>query len=144
MLSFCWSKGLDDFKDASFIRKSVFIEEQGFTSEFDQTDKTCLHVTGYLKGNPVAVGRLFTETPGEYHAGRIAVMKPYRGRNYGAELMREIIRKSRELGAEKVVLAAQKRAEGFYKTLGFASYGEEFLDEGCPHVNMELILTKTD
>ena len=144
MLSFVWNRGLDGFEDAEKIRRKVFVEEQGFQREFDDTDKVCYHVTGYLDGAPAATGRLFRDGEDVYHAGRIAVAKPYRGKKYGAQLMREIIRKAEELGARDVVLGAQKQAEGFYEKLGFVPYGDVFFDEGCPHVHMKIRLSNPD
>lgn len=136
MLTFKWSAGLEDFEDAHRIRQTVFIEEQGFQVEFDDIDKTAYHVTAYLDGAPVATGRLFCEEKSVYHIGRVAVLKPFRGRNYGGEMMREIIKKAKSIGAEKVILGAQVRARHFYETLGFEQYGDVFDDEGCPHIMM--------
>ena len=31
------------FEQAAAIRQAVFVEEQGFHNEFDETDETCLH-----------------------------------------------------------------------------------------------------
>ena len=33
--------------------------------------------------------------------------------------------------------SAQVQAAGFYKKLGYVQVGDEYLDEHCPHVNME-------
>lgn len=43
-------------------------------------------------------------------------------------------------GAKKVALSAQVQAAGFYKKLGYVQVGEEYLDEHCPHVDMEKLL----
>jgi predicted GNAT family N-acyltransferase len=139
MLIFKWSKGLEAFDDAHFIRETVFIKEQGFDSEFDETDKIAYHLTVYIGEAPTAIAtaRLFSENKDkEYHIGRVAVLKEYRGFHYGEALMHEVIRKAAELGAASVVLGAQKQAEPFYAKLGFQAFGEEYLDQWCPHVNM--------
>lgn len=39
---------------------------------------------------------------------------------------------------EKVIVNAQKQAEGFYEKCGFKTVSDEFLEEGIPHVKMEL------
>ena len=73
-------KTKDNQKDAFEIRKSVFVEEQGYENEFDDIDNTCDYVTVYFDGNAVGTGRLFPDPaePGTYIFGRIAVLKEYR------------------------------------------------------------------
>lgn len=144
MLIYKWSKGLTDFNDAHFIRETVFIKEQGFDSEFDEIDETAHHLIIYFEDDkvitakPVAVARIFSEHDAcEYHIGRVAVLKEYRGFHYGEALMKEAMRKATELGAKTAVLGAQKRVVQFYAKLGFEAFGEEYLDQFCPHVNMK-------
>jgi predicted GNAT family N-acyltransferase len=137
MLKFKWSMGLEAFDDAHFLRDTVFIKEQGFDSEFDDIDKTAYHLTVYIGETPIAVARLFSEHGSdEYHIGRVAVIAEYRGLHYGEALMLEVMRKAAELGATTAVLGAQKQAEQFYAKLGFIAFGEEYLDQWCPHVHM--------
>lgn len=141
MLIFKWSKGLETFEDAHVIRETVFIKEQGFSSEFDDTDITAHHLTVYIGETPVATARLFSEHgSNEYHIGRVAVLKEYRGLHYGEALMREVMRKAAQLGATAVVLGSQKQVEPFYAKLGFIAFGEEYLDQWCPHINMKAVL----
>ncbi|HEX3026193.1 MAG TPA: GNAT family N-acetyltransferase [Clostridia bacterium] len=139
-MEFKWTKGLEFFQDAHEIREKVFVKEQGFEHEFDQTDHEALHVVLYLDGVPVATARLFSEQGRVFHVGRVAVLKDYRGSHLGAALMKEVVRKAEQLGAEKIVLGAQKQAEPFYRKLGFLSENDCYFDEGCPHVNMFLKL----
>ena len=40
-------------------------------------------------------------------------------------------------GAKRFRLLAQRQAEGFYSHYGFTPYGEEVLDQGVPHIEME-------
>jgi len=160
MLIFKWSKGHEAFDDAHFIRETVFVKEQGFDSEFDEIDKNAHHLTIYFQDDNVtdtkpvlnvqrvaytqrvAVSRIFTENDTEeYHIGRVCVLKQYRGFHYGEALMKESMRKAAELGAKTAVLGAQKRVEKFYAKLGFEAFGEEYLDQFCPHVHMRAKLS---
>ena len=60
--------------DAKQIRISVFVEEQGFEIEFDDTDKIAKHIVGYDNNKPVAVCRYFYDDEhNSYMIGRIAV-----------------------------------------------------------------------
>ena len=76
--------------DARMIRKAVFIEEQGFQNEFDQTDETAFHLVLYADGAPAAVARLFAQQDSTaYTVGRIAVLPQYRGLHLGNHILEE-------------------------------------------------------
>ena len=132
--------GIEGNTEARVIREEVFVEEQGFREEFDETDARAWHVVLYEGGIAAATGRLFSEGGGVYHVGRVAVRKAYRGYGVGAQVMRALHRKARALGARELVLSAQVQARGFYEKLGYAAVGETYLDEHCPHVRMTLSL----
>lgn len=127
--------------EAESIRREVFIKEQGFNDEFDETDKSCIHAVLFIDGEAAGTARLFTEDGGRsYHIGRMAVLKKHRGSGAGSEIMNAVCKKAAELGAERCELSAQCRARGFYEKLGFKADGETYLDEGCPHIHMEKTL----
>ena len=75
-------------KDAVKIRKEVFMEEQGFHDEFDETDETAIHLVLYIDQVPAATCRFFPgQTQGEYIVGRIAVEKEFRGNHLGSRIL---------------------------------------------------------
>jgi predicted GNAT family N-acyltransferase len=132
-------KGIENAPEARLIRQAVFVDEQGFKNEFDDIDSTAYHGILTENGSPVAVGRLFTEN-GDYHIGRIAVMKPYRGKGLGREIVSLLESKISELGGGTAVLSAQIRVKGFYEAMGYTAYGDEYFDEYCPHISMKKII----
>ena len=86
MAEFDYQKFIGLNNDIIKIRTEVFIKEQGFKDEFDETDKTCSHIVLYDNENPVATCRYFKE--GEnYHIGRVAIIKEYRGKHLGNKIM---------------------------------------------------------
>lgn len=126
----------DAAEDAFLIRREVFMEEQGFQNEFDETDQRCRHIVAYQEGVPVACGRTFLKRDGVYTIGRVAVRRAYRGKHLGEAVMRFTEEKVRELGGREIELSAQCRAEGFYRKLGYTPEGEIYQDEFCPHITM--------
>lgn len=124
------------------IRTKVFIEEQGFKEEFDDIDNKAIHILIYCDGVPCATGRLFKgeDDSFSYRIGRVAVLKPYRGRNLGARVISLLEEKCREIGGKEIILSAQCRAKGFYEKNGYSQFGEEFYEEYCPHINMKKLL----
>ena len=49
-------------KDAVKIRKEVFMEEQGFHDEFDETDETAIHLVLYIDQVPRRHVPIFSRT----------------------------------------------------------------------------------
>lgn len=125
-------------EDAVFIRRSVFMEEQGFAEEFDDKDDTAKHIVLYNDENrAVAACRYFPDDKSQFYiVGRIAVLKEFRHNHYGRLLLREAERQIIAAGAKEIRLAAQTQAAGFYKKQGYTTDGEVFLEEHCPHIWM--------
>ncbi|WP_028041905.1 GNAT family N-acetyltransferase [Candidatus Stoquefichus massiliensis] len=129
--------------DAKMIRQKVFIEEQGFENEFDEIDHDCLHLVIYDKEQPVGCARMFDEN-GIMMLGRIAVLKEVRQQHLGSYILQVLEDKAKALGYHEVALSAQLRASNFYKKNGYQAYGDEYLDEYCPHVHMKKTLINED
>lgn len=138
MLSFEMSVALPPAAQA--LRQAVFMEEQGFSYEFDEQDNAALHLVLYDDGEAVACCRMFPDGPGSWHIGRVAVRKDRRGQRLGETIMREAEASLALRGAKRIALSSQVQASGFYKKLGYVQTGGEYLDEHCPHVNMEKLL----
>lgn len=118
------------------IRTKVFVEEQGFVDEFDETDNTAVHAVIYDGEKPAATGRVFPDSGTVYHIGRVAVCREYRGKGAGRMVMTALENRAKELGAESIMLSAQCQAEGFYAAIGYESTGEHTVEQDCPHVTM--------
>ncbi len=139
-MEFKWYNfGDNGIQDGYDIRMAVFCREFGFPPhmEFDDTDKTALHLVCYQDGKAVSAARLFVESEGVYHFGRLCSPIPCRGNGYGKAAVLECVRKMKELGAHKMVLGAMCDKVEFYEKLGFTTFGEQFLEEGIPHIMME-------
>lgn len=125
-------------KEAVEIRTEVFMKEQGFKDEFDELDKMATHIVMYESEEPLATCRFFYDSNKEmYVIGRIAVTKKHRGKNYGAQMVKEVENEIIKKGFTKCGLSAQERVSEFYERLGYIKAGVTYLDEGCPHIWME-------
>ncbi len=130
--------------EAKLIRQEVFVDEQGFKNEFDDTDNCCVHLVLYSDGSPAAAGRLYQTGEKVCTLGRIAVRKPFRGMGLGAEVMGLLEEKAAVLGAEITAVSAQCAAQGFYERLGYIASGQIYFDEHCKHIHMEKDLRHTE
>lgn len=127
--------------DAKLIRRKVFVEEQGFQNEFDETDSRAVHAVVYENGRPAATGRLFESGADKTMIiGRVAVLKEFRGKGLGGAVISALEEKAREKGAKELELTAQTRVKEFYEHLGYVSSNEQSYDEGVPHIKMRKTL----
>ncbi len=125
--------GLND--DIIKIRTSVFVDEQGFKDEFDEVDSNCTHIVLYDSKKPIATCRYFKE--GEnYHIGRVAIIKEYRGQGLGNYIMQIAETEIKNEGGQKIEVSAQVRVSEFYKKLGYKKVGNVYFDEYCEHIRM--------
>ena len=120
-----WYESGESYTPCAEVRKTVFIDEQGYLpeEEFDEADKTCPHLVLFDADTPVAAGRLVLLADGTAKLGRIAVLKPYRGRHLGAAVVEALLARARESGARRAYVSAQSYAVPFYNKFGFREYG---------------------
>ena len=123
------------------IRIDVFMKEQGFADEFDEIDEIAKFVLLYIDGKPAGTCRYFpSNEEGDAPIGRMAVRKLYRGQHLGTKIMMAAENGIRRDGFKTCSLSAQVQAKPFYESLGYKAEGEEYLDEGCPHILMRKVL----
>ena len=130
-------------RDATALRTAVFVQEQGIAPEIelDALDATAVHAVAYNRlGLPVATGRLLQDAPGEARIGRMAVLREVRGAGLGEQVIAALERAARERGDREARLNAQRSAEGFYRRLGYAPYGQPFDEVGIAHIAMRKAL----
>jgi predicted GNAT family N-acyltransferase len=123
------------------VRRAVFIEEQHVPEhmEWDDEDERACHVLATnLQGTPIGTGRLKQDC----HVGRMAVLRPWRGRGVGGAILRTLLDIAQTQGCGVVRLHAQTHAIAFYTRFGFAAFGEAFDEAGIPHRHMELRLAQ--
>lgn len=136
-----------NFADAQTVRTRVFMEEQGFENEFDDTDKlpTTIHVTCYADKELVGCARTFPDPdhpdePTRWVFGRLAVLPEQRKGGFGACLLEKTEELARAAGATEMHLHAQCRVTPFYERSGYVQYGDIELDEHVEHIWMKKAL----
>lgn len=129
--------GSQIFEDACKIRIAVFCDEQGVdpADELDDLDPHSYHSVLYVEGAPVACGRLFVEGA-VGRIGRLAVLKAQRKKGHAAKICKSYLEMAEKKKLKSMFLHAQTHAIPFYEKLGFATEGEEFIEDGIPHVYM--------
>ena len=131
---------LDELHDLLQLRSQIFIVEQDCVyQDIDGKDKQALHVFGKKDEKIMAYTRCFQ--PGVYFEeasiGRVAVLEDHRNMRFGHDIIKRSIEAIEEYyHATAIKLSAQTYLVDFYKSHGFTIIGEEFLEDGIPHVGM--------
>lgn len=124
--------------EAMEIRQTVFVEEQGFRDEFDDTDPVAIHFVLYVHGVPAGTCRVFRgDGERDYLLGRLAVHKKYRSQGLGMRLLTEAEAYVRAAGGSSLWLHSQSQASPFYEKAGFIPHGTPDEEQGCPHIWMK-------
>jgi len=128
-----------DLKEAFGVRKKVFVEEQGISEEieFDGCDSDALHMVVKDRERVIGTARVQFLTPGQAKIERMAVLKPFRRRGIGSEIISFLNEELRNRQVEQVVLHAQYSVVDFYKWCGFEELGSPFWEAGIKHIKMK-------
>ena len=120
------------------VRTVVFIEEQLVTPEFewDDIDSTALHLLALHDNKAIGCLRIIHHQK----IGRMAVLKPWRGKGVGNMLLKQAVELCRQHGSKQIVLSAQTHAIHFFQQAGFQITSGEYTDVQIPHVDMCLKL----
>ena len=131
-----WSR---DQSGIQAVRRVVFVEEQGIPEnlEWDGVDGDCRHVLALARDEDIiATGRLMTDG----RIGRMAVLRAWRGRGVGRELLARLQQQALKDGLQQVYVHAQLEVAGFYRSAGFVDIGVPFVVADIAHVEMKKML----
>ncbi len=122
------------------LRSDVFVVEQDCVyQDVDGKDQKAIHVLGYKDEKIVAYTRIFK--PGDYFEqasiGRVVVKESERQFKYGYDIMKASIDAvDFHFRVTNIKVSAQTYLMKFYNNLGFKKVGEEYLEDGIPHIAM--------
>ena len=130
----------EDLNISYKIRKKVFCEEQKISEkiEFDNLDHLCEHFLIHKDKGYIATARVRPKNKKVFKIERVAVLTEFRRLKVGSLLINEIV--EFYLNNKKnnsIILHSQVAVEEFYKSLNFISYGDQFYEDGIPHIAME-------
>ena len=123
------------------LRVSVFVVEQNCAyQDVDEADRTAwLRDEDGIKAYARVLPRGATFP--EVSIGRVIAVKRRCG--LGSKIVAAAIDTATEkLHADRITIEAQTYVKKMYEDFGFRQTSEEFLEDGIPHVQMQLDLTK--
>ncbi|WP_417871223.1 GNAT family N-acetyltransferase [Winogradskyella sp.] len=122
------------------LRSEVFVVEQDCVyQDIDGKDNKALHILGYNDDKLVSYTRIFKA--GDYFEeasiGRVVVKENQRQYGFGYDIMKASIEAiNRHYKTSEIRISAQTYLIKFYNNLGFKAVGEEYLEDGIPHIAM--------
>ena len=122
-----------DLEAILMVRTAVFVVEQ--ECPYQEVDgRDTLSTTWHAwTGSVDAYLRVLTEPDGTRRIGRVCTAAAARGKGLAAQLMAAALT---EIGDAPSVLDAQTYAQGFYARFGYRPEGDEFDEDGIPHIRM--------
>jgi ElaA protein len=131
---------LDDLYDALALRCRVFVLKQGPYLDPDGLDRRAWHLLG-RNDSGVLQCYLRVVDPGVKYAepsiGRVITAPEVRRTGLGHRLMAEgVARCASTFPGVGMRISAEALLERFYEGFGFGRVGEDYLEDGIPHVEM--------
>jgi ElaA protein len=123
-------------------RQLVFsIEQNCVYLDADEADEHSHHLAAWSTEHqlPLAYARLVE--PGIKYAepsiGRVITTDAARGTGLGRELVKRMLALSVELyPGQGIRISAQSRLKRFYAEVGFEAVGDDYMEDGIPHIEM--------
>ena len=122
------------------LRSEVFVVEQDCVyQDIDFKDQKAMHVMGFKNEKLVAYTRIFKS--GDYFEnasiGRVVVAEKERINGYGHLIFEASVKAIKQFyNEEHIKISAQKYLKKFYQSHNFKQIGEEYLEDGIPHIAM--------
>ncbi|TMM30385.1 GNAT family N-acetyltransferase [Polaribacter aestuariivivens] len=132
---------IDELYQILQLRSEVFVVEQDCVyQDVDGKDFKSLHVFGTKNDKIIAYTRIFKA--GDYFKnasiGRVVVAANERKYGFGHDLMKASLKAIKtHFNADKITISAQKYLKKFYESHNFEQIGEEYLEDGIPHIRMD-------
>jgi len=132
---------LDELYNLLQLRNEVFIVEQNcIYKDLDGKDRSAWHLMAIENDKLIAYTRILP--PGVSYndpaIGRVVTSPSKRRSGIGRELMKRSIEACEKLfGTISITLSAQVYLKSFYGSFGFIVVGEEYLEDGIPHIKMK-------
>lgn len=125
------------------LRAEVFVVEQDCVyQDVDGYDQVAHHLMSYQNGVLVAYVRIIpvgVKYADAASIGRVITHSSVRKSGYGKELMHQAIKSLQTLyGKVDIKISAQCYLDKFYKSFGFVTQGESYLEDDIPHQLMVL------
>lgn len=127
-----------ELQEAFEVRREVFVREQGISEDlvFDGHDREALHMVVKDGQRVIGTARVQFLTDNQAKLERMAVLKHYRRKGIGKEMLLFLDAVWKDKQVQQVIIHAQLEVVPFYKLYGFDEFGSPFREAGIKHMKM--------
>jgi len=127
-----------ELREAFEVRRQVFVGEQGISENlvFDGRDGEALHTVVKDGERVIGTARVQFLADNQAKLERMAVLKRYRRKGIGREMILFLEAVLKDKQAPQVIIHAQLEVVPFYKLCGFDELGLPFWEAGIEHIKM--------
>ncbi len=100
-------------------------------------DDAALHFGVLDNGQVIGIVSMFDTDDGA-QLRKLATDPAFQGRGIGSALVAHVVQTARISGTHRIFLSGRHSALDFYKSFGFAAYGDPYLVENVPCQKMEI------
>jgi predicted GNAT family N-acyltransferase len=131
-----------EYREMLEVRDTVLRKPLGLRFNPDILDTEDCHHHMALKHNGKFVATLIlNEIEGDWIKMRqVAVLPDFQGKGFGKVIVEAGENKARSIGARYVYCHARDTAVPFYRSRGYKTAGDQFIEIGIPHFRMEKTL----
>jgi predicted GNAT family N-acyltransferase len=129
-----------NFLETVPVREEVFIKEQKVPKELelDGLDEKSLHFVILDEESVIGCARVREINGKSFKFERVAVLPNYRGKGLGHQFMLFIEKELLKINSNNsFILNAQASVESFYRSLGFETCGDYYLEANIKHIKMK-------
>jgi predicted GNAT family N-acyltransferase len=127
-----------ELQEAFEVRRQVFVWEQDISENlvFDGHDREALHMMVKDGERVIGSARVQFLTGNQAKLERMAVLKRYRRKGIGREMLLFLDSVWKDKQVQQVIIHAQLEVVSFYKLCGFDEVGLPFQEAGIKHIKM--------
>jgi ElaA protein len=131
---------VSELYDILKLRSEIFVVEQNCVYlDADDKDQASYHLCGWLDDKLMAYARILPAGVAfrEASIGRVSTSPGYRKNGAGRTLMEKAIDITlKQFEDAGIQIGAQVYLHKFYSSLGFQQSGNEYIEDGIPHIHM--------
>lgn len=121
------------------LREEILRKPLGLSLRNEDLSRDAINAIFIAEHEGKVIGCVFMEPldKKEIQLRAMAVYNKWQGKGVGRLLVQAAEEYTWQEGFDKIILHARKVVMGFYKSLGYDAFGDQFIEVGIPHLMME-------
>lgn len=131
---------MPEFQEVWNLREEVLRKPLGLSLKNDNLSRDFIDTIFVASSDGSVIGCVFMHrlSDEQIQLRAMAVYPTWQGKGVGRMLVQAAEKYAWHAGYKQIILHARKVAMGFYASMGYTPYGDEFTEVGIPHYMMSL------